>query len=159
MTIHYSVTGIDDDGSKSFHREYKRALENDSVVLYNGHSGLGSNMNLDDIRSQDGTDIHLPKRRYQILLLDGCSTYSHYVDHYFKQKQTRSDPHGSKNLDVITNGIEGSFGNFSQDSMALVGAVLHWATTGAPRNYGQILSKFSPSSLPGVSGEEDNPTR
>lgn len=74
---------------------YQRMMKSSDVFVYNGHSILGggpldpSNYVADDFPST-----------YQLWFLDGCISYNYYNRDFFPLKG------GSKNLDLIVNGLE-----------------------------------------------------
>ena len=83
-------------GADSDATPHKQAIKNSDVFLYNGHSYIGygpldpSNFSASDFPSS-----------YQILFIDGCVSYNYYEKDYIPLKSG-----GTKNLDLITNGIE-----------------------------------------------------
>jgi hypothetical protein len=71
-------------------------IEDQDVVIYNGHAGYGALDALDD-------PDHFRSDKYQIFMLNACSSYSYYVRSIFEGKATASDPDGWDNADVISN--------------------------------------------------------
>lgn len=95
---------------KDFSIVYKEALEQGALIYYAGHSGLGSYLNLDEIKRSAG-EINIPKDSYQILFFNSCSSFSYYTYDYFRKKVNglktdgSIDSRGIYNLDIITNGL------------------------------------------------------
>ncbi|HEY8079057.1 MAG TPA: hypothetical protein VIF62_33220, partial [Labilithrix sp.] len=83
-------------GAQSDGAPHHYAIKNSDVFLYNGHSYIGygpldpSNFTAQDFPSS-----------YQIMWIDGCVSYNYYEKDYFPLKQG-----GTKNLELVTNGIE-----------------------------------------------------
>lgn len=83
-------------GAESDSAPHKYATKNSDVFLYNGHSSIGYGP-LDPSRF---TSADFPSS-YQILWVDGCVSYNYYHKDYIPLKAG-----GTKNLDLITNGVE-----------------------------------------------------
>jgi hypothetical protein len=156
MIVHvfFGTTALGYD-SKAFHMALKEALENSSLILYSGHSGLGKNVNLSMIEKARGFQIKMPKDRYQIVFMNGCLTYTYYGQQFIERKKTATDPAGTKNLDEVTVALEG----YGQSQITvLFGMVNDWAE-GATANLSyQDFADRIPDSMTGVVGDEDNPT-
>lgn len=104
-TIHIQVhsllveTAIE-SRSKIFAEFFKKAIHDADVVIYEGHSGLGGNLNIPELEAKAGKFIFPNKK--QIYFFDSCSSYSYYLDH-FNAYKTKT------NIDVITNGLSSYF--------------------------------------------------
>lgn len=83
-------------GVENDHAPHAYATKNSDVFFYNGHSYIGAGP-LDPARF---TKDDFPST-YQLFWIDGCVSYNYYEKDYFPLKAG-----GTKNLDVITNGIE-----------------------------------------------------
>jgi hypothetical protein len=70
------------------------------VIIYEGHSGLGGNLNIPELEEKAGK-FQFPKKK-QIFYFDSCSSYSYYLDH-FNAYKTKT------NIDVVTNGLSSYF--------------------------------------------------
>lgn len=154
----YAPTGIDEE-SLGFHWFYKDALENASVMMYEGHSGLGGHLDLPSIEENLGEKIHFSKR-YQIYFFDSCTSYRYYNANYFERKMTSTDPKGTKKLDIFTNGLATDFAAMPGASAAFAMAfekALNYAQTGNGFTSYQTLAKqIDSDNLFGVNGDEDN---
>ena len=84
-----------------FAKFFKQAIENGDVVIYSGHSGLGSNLDISYLESKAGK-FHFPVGKRQIFFFESCSGYSYYLD-LFKYSKTRAT------IDVVTNGLSSYF--------------------------------------------------
>lgn len=83
-------------GVESDAATHKKAIKASDVYLYNGHSYIGSGpLDPGNFRASD-----FPAS-YQILFIDGCVSYNYYEKDYFPLKAG-----GTKNLELITNGLE-----------------------------------------------------
>jgi hypothetical protein len=151
--LFFGNTGLDHD-SKAFHAFLKIALSNSQVMIYNGHSGIGKNLNLSSIESARGYKLTL-NQNYQIYFLGSCVPYAYYTDMFFQRKVSAVDSKGSKNLDIITFGDESIFGNHYDDR--LIAAIFDYADNNRKRTYQQIIGTDTGYYL-GVNGDEDNPT-
>lgn len=94
--------------SKIFAKFFKEASKQSDVVIYNGHSGLGGNLDLFRLQQKVGEFQFNPNKK-QIYYFDSCSSYSYYLDlfSFFKDKAS---------IDVMTNGLSSYF-ETSQDVM------------------------------------------
>ncbi len=148
LDTHVSAT----EASEAFHYFFRRALRTDSVVLYNGHSGMGSNLDLDRLEAQRGFKIPF-NPNYQIVFMGSCIPYAYYSDMYFKRKITAQDPKGTKNLDILAYAKESYFG--TKENEYLVRALDLYAFTGHKMSYQELITA-TPVDLYGVLGDEDN---
>jgi hypothetical protein len=105
---------------ETFHHFYKDALEKASLVIYAGHSGLGDYLDIGQIHARSGIDFHVPTDRYQIYFFNGCSSYPYYNQEYFSLKKSPTDPHGTKNLDIITNGLATLFSAVTPSTLTIL---------------------------------------
>ena len=118
------------------------------MLLYDGHSGLGDNLDLARF-----TGAKLDPEKYQLFVFNGCSTYPYLNGMYFRAKG------GSRNLDVITAGLP----EFATSSGPNISAFLAPFLDGRELSYQKILSDVEESNGPGagtflvgVKGDEDN---
>lgn len=140
--------------STAFHTIFKEAVAKESVIIYNGHSGIGHNLDLSAIEKHRGIKLTF-NPNYQILFLGSCVPYSYYTDMFFSRKKTSADPRGSLNLDILSYGKESVFAN--NEDQALTRALVKYAQQGEKQSY-QFIIKSSPNYFFGVNGDEDNPT-
>lgn len=154
ITVFYGQTGLFAE-SRGFHYFLKRALKNDSVIMYEGHSGIGKNINLKMIEDQSGIKMTL-NPDYQILYLGSCLPYAYYGDMYFKQKMTKEDPKGTKKLDILAYAKEAHFNN--REGYNLINALKIFMDNKERYTYQKIVTD-SPKDFFGVIGDEDNPTQ
>ncbi len=86
-----TLFGADEDPTP-----HRRALSRGDVVLYNGHSYIGYGpLDPDNFRN-----VRFPGT-YQMFFFDSCVSYNYYEKDFFLLKEG-----GSKDLDLITNGLE-----------------------------------------------------
>ena len=155
----FGPSGIDED-SLAFHWFYKDAIENASVMIYGGHSGLGGHLDLDSVEYSLGEKIKFNTKRYQIFFFDSCTSYKYYNQMYFERKVTTKDPNGTKKLDIFTNGLSTYF-HVMPDSNKAIGIALEkalgYASTGAGFvSYQTLAKQVDSDNLFGVNGDEDN---
>ena len=141
--------------STAFHQLLQESLAKESVVFYNGHSGIGHNLDLMAIEKLRSLKFIL-NPKYQILFLGSCVPYSYYTDMFFSRKKTAADPAGTANLDILSYGKESIFGNI--EDQALTKALTRYAASGEKLSY-QVIIRSSPNYFFGVNGDEDNPKK
>lgn len=159
MRFVFSATGIDED-AKAFHWFYKDAIENSSIMIYSGHSGLGGHLDLESIEADLGTKINFNTNRYQIFFFDSCTSYRYYNTQYLDRKITTTDPTGTKKLDLFVNGLSTLFSTMPDSTGAIVSAVekaVGLADTGkAYVSYQSLAKQIDSDNLFGIVGDEDN---
>ncbi len=138
-------------GAETDSTPHKRAIKTSDVFVYNGHSYIGygpldpSHFSASDFPST-----------YQIMFVNGCVSYNYYEKDYIPLK-----PGGTKNLELVTNGLE-SWVNGSGPAMGrFVGAIID----GKQESYTNILKaaqftdygySWGQDALRVVDGELDN---
>lgn len=160
VSLFFGETDIRESSSNSFHQLYKNYLDNYNIVMYGGHAGTGKNLNLSMIREASGLTIQPNRNLYQLLLMGACFPYAYYVKDYFNLKASSTDPRGTKNLDIIAEGVEGGFDHSGPQMSNIIRAVVDYATGQKITSYQQLLTSdptFS-KALMSVVGDEDNPT-
>jgi hypothetical protein len=132
----------------TFHRHVKRALEQSDIVVYDGHSGLGANL---DLRSIGGPV--LDPKKYQIFYFNGCSSYPYFNGEYLKAKG------GSRNLEIVLSGLPTYVDSAGPNVTAFLAPFLEGKTL----SYQAMLRLIEASNgeengtyLTGVIGDEDN---
>jgi len=133
-------------GASSDSGPHKFATKNSDIFLYNGHSYIGfgpldpRNFTKDDFAQS-----------YQILWIDGCVSYNYYEKDYIPLKKN-----GTKDLDLITNGIEAP----SWRSGHAMGQFLVTLLNGRGSSYKDLLVAAQDTDpLRVVDGELDNEFR
>jgi hypothetical protein len=125
---------------------HKYATKNSDVFLYNGHSSIGYGPL--DPRNFSAADF---PASYQLLWIDGCVSYNYYHKDYIPLKEG-----GTKNLDLITNGIEAP----SWRSGHAMGQFLIKLLDGRGSSYKDLLiAARDTEALRVVDGELDNEFR
>lgn len=141
--------------SLGFHYFLKEALAKESVIIYDGHSGIGQNMDIPSIERLRGFKMPI-NMNYQILFLGSCLPYAYYPEIFFNKKRSATDPTGTKNLDIFTYGQESLFG--SKEDQLVMRALIRYATDGGRVSY-QTIVKLGPEFFFAINGDEDNPTK
>jgi hypothetical protein len=135
----------------TFHRYWDQALENSDIVYYDGHSGLGGNLDLSRI---PGT-VKWKKDLYQIIFFNGCSSYPYFNGSYIKAKG------GTDNLDLVISGLPTLTSSSIPNAEAFLANFVH----GKRHSWQTIISDIDRSNgedgtfLVGVVGDEDNQYR
>ena len=136
-----------DSRDTTFSSAFTEALKNSHLVAYDGHSGLGGNLDFERFALDK-----LPGF-YQIFFFNGCSSYPYFNNMYFSKK-----PAGKKNLEIITAGLP-TLTSTSTDNML---AFLSPFIEGRTHSYQTIMRSLERSNadegtyLMGVIGDEDN---
>jgi hypothetical protein len=142
MALIDAMTDIDDD----FTRWYQEGTRDSEVVIYNGHAGLG-----DNVEALARLGVFTPGH-YQIFFVNGCDTFT-YANEGLFEAHARINPGAepSKYLDILSNSMSNYFGWMANESFTLIDALTERKNT-----YRQILERFDPRQRPIVDGEEDN---
>ncbi|MFO1086207.1 MAG: hypothetical protein U1E21_16720 [Reyranellaceae bacterium] len=152
VRLFWGVTNIGED-SVAFFCMAKEAAERGSVFLYSGHSRVGL-LDLTYMGEQIGAPIKMNLGQYQIFGFFGCSSYSYYNLSYFAAKASKADPEGTKNADIITNGITGSFASMTDFTVKTLTPIFNWSARGTKATWQQIMNSYSERFLTGVNGDE-----
>jgi hypothetical protein len=134
-----------------FDTRYDPISEKADLIMYNGHAGLGQNVNA---LARKGK---VAAGKYQLVLLNGCQTFA-YMDDTITNRRIEAngaanDPNGTRYLDMIGNALPGWTNNLANMSNDIFDAVLG----GGPRkSYSDILATMPESHIVVVFGEEDN---
>jgi len=153
----YGPTGIWEH-SIGFHLVLADALARSSIVIYDGHSGLGTNSDLEEIEKKSKFRMQPSQDRYQIYYFNSCSSYPYYTRDFFGRKRNARDPKGTKNLDILANGLQTPFDETSSSNLVLVRAVQRWAAGYPAPSYQRMAELVAEDTLFGVNGDEDNPS-
>lgn len=161
VRMFFGATGIDEN-SRPFHYFFRDSLENSSVMIYSGHSGLGAHLDLEAIAKLNHFRITPAKDRYQIYFFNACTSYTYYNASYFQRKRDgfRSefiDAKGTKNLDILANGISTAFEVLHETDMVLLQAIYNYAERGTWTSYKRLAKAIDSDNLFTVNGDEDNP--
>lgn len=133
----------------AFDRRYAELSSAADIILYNGHAGLGANVQALADKGQ------FVPGKYQIFLFNGCDTFA-YIDDSLARTRARlnpDDPKGTRYMDVLTNAMPAFFVSMSDASMTLVQALL---ATNSPKTYESIFRGVDRAQRIVVTGEEDN---
>lgn len=148
-----SITALLVDSPKiataAFDKRYADLTKNADVIVYNGHAGLGANVNA---LAGKGTVV---KGQYTINFMNGCDTYAYLDDKLAKRfaAMNPGDATGTKHLDSLTNAMPAYFQSMPTASLALLDALAH---PNDPKTYEQIFAKVDKVQVVVATGEEDN---
>jgi len=154
--LYFGPTGIDEP-SNAFHYFYKEANEKASMIVFDGHSGLGGNLDFKAIEELQGFKFNHAPKQYQIFYFNSCTSYAYYNAVYFYRKSRNNVRNRTKNLDVLTNGLGTDFDGEQIANLALIEAVVSWASGGDILSYQELADVMDTDNLFAVSGDEDNP--
>lgn|GEM_PF-1395406 len=142
-----TAAGSEDE---TFRKLYSHSLENGRFIIYDGHSGLGGNLDLSIM-----PDFDFKKMDYQIMFFNGCSSYPYFKTPYLKAKG------GSVGLDIVTSGLT----TYDTTAFANMRAFLFPFLTGKIQSYQNLLNYIEQSNggvetyLTAINGDEDNTFR
>ena len=138
-------------GAGEIETPHRRAIQKSDIILYNGHSYIGSGpWDPDRYTASD-----FPKS-YQLFFFDSCISYNYYNQDFFKLKAN-----GSKDLETVTNGLE----SFSDGSGGGLGRFLVALLSGKQPSYLELLTvagttgadyAWGKDALRVIDGEADN---
>jgi len=151
IEIRFFFGGTSYFGENAFQYFMKDSIENANVYIYAGHSGLGENLDVEKIERRNNFQIQFNPNKYQIFFFNGCSSYPYYNSSYFAKKS------GSRNLDILTNGLATFFSAINPSTYALIQAIDIYASTGKRQSYQEIIKLGDSNNLLGINGDEDNP--
>ena len=149
VRMFFGATGIDEHAGP-FHHFYADSVKNDSVMIYAGHAGLGRNLALGGIEQTSGVKIEIDPSKYQLFFFNACSSYPYYAKMYFDKKG------GTKNLDIITNGLLTYVSVIDSSSLAVLQSVDAYVSKGTKVSYQAMAKSMDSDNLLGVNGDEDN---
>ncbi len=130
-------------GASSNGAPHKTAIKNSDVYVYNGHSYIGYG----PLDPKNFTASDFPAS-YQLLFIDSCVSYNYYEKDYIPLKAG-----GTKNLDLITNGLEAPVYKSGYALGQFVGMLID----GKQHSYRDLLQAASATDeLRVVDGELDN---
>lgn len=128
---------------------YLEAFWHGDVFLYNGHSHFG--------HGPLEPTLYGPRNfneRYQIMLVNSCISFNYYHEDFLRMK-----PGGSKNLDMVVNGLP----SYVQDGGVATARLLTALIDGRQRTYADLLGEMTKATSFGsydpmrvVDGELDN---
>ena len=149
--IKVSVFLIDSVGSATFNfwGKYEALTPSADFIVYNGHSGLGANIQKLARKGVWTTG------QYSVVFMNGCDTYA-YVDSALADAHAAvndDDPEGTKYLDIVANAMPSFFRSMPSATMALVEALLDVEN---PKTYEDIFRYIDKAEVVLVTGEHDN---
>jgi hypothetical protein len=150
VTMFFGPTDIAED-SWAFAYFYKRAIEKSAVIIFDGHTGMGTNLTLPILEKKLNTTFNVPADRYQMMYVNSCSSYGYYNLDFFKRKDRQ-------NLNVITAGLETPFDGGVRTDMGMIEAVHNWVSRGTMVGFKTLMQRLESDNMSGVNGDEDNPT-
>ncbi|TNF25862.1 MAG: hypothetical protein EP319_15265 [Deltaproteobacteria bacterium] len=131
----------------TFHNHITKGLEEADILIYDGHSGLGGNLHLDNLPPVD-----FVQKKYQLFFFNGCSSYPYFNGMFFNAKG------GSEFLDIVTSGLP----TYSDTAGPNMTSFIDGFVRGKTWSYQTIMRELEQSNshngtyLTGVNGDEDN---
>ncbi|MGZ3796756.1 MAG: hypothetical protein ACXVB1_10335, partial [Pseudobdellovibrionaceae bacterium] len=146
---------------------FSYAKKHEGFFGWFGHSRVGSGFDAEQFANKlrnNPQEFSLTSD-YQLVYWAGCNSYSYYTVPFFELKakmNPQADPFGTRNLDLISNGLPSQFSFNAYNANVLFQSLLNWQT---PTSYQKIVSKIENyakasgySVMVNVLGDEDNPT-
>ncbi len=133
----------------TFHHYLIPAFKEADLLLYDGHSGLGANLDLSRLDR-----FKFDNAKHQIFVFNGCSTYPYYNGMFFDAKGGRQ----MNNLEVITSGLP----TLSSTSASNMLSILNRFLDNKLVTYQTIMRELEDSNgsagtyLSAVNGDENN---
>lgn len=152
------------DQMEIFAKSY--AGDDEGFFAWFGHSRVGSGFDAAKFRSivDANPEVYAIRTGYQLIYWAGCNSYSYYTLPFFQMKAAldrRRDPAGTRNLDIISNGLPSLFAYNAANASILAQALLNWES---PTSYQKIVDDLENYAnrrgvhvLVNVLGDEDNP--
>jgi hypothetical protein len=108
VRIYISLSVSDQNSPVVFSRRARAAFETADIVEYEGHSGLGGNLDLAQVTKLSSPDPENPvpikfPNQYQIYFFDSCASFFFYYPEYGMNSQ------GPRHVDMIANGVASYF--------------------------------------------------
>lgn len=157
------VAAANVDQMNLFAKSY--ATDHEGFFGWFGHSRVGSGFDAERfqlIMRQDPGQYSVSSD-YQLVYWAGCNSYSYYTLPFFEMKARLSplqDPQGTRNLDLISNGLPSLFAFNAMNAQVLFEALMNWQK---PTSYQKIVDRLESNGsrwnipvLVNVLGDEDN---
>jgi hypothetical protein len=134
---------------EAFDSRYETLSGRADLIVYNGHSGLGTNTRA---LARKGSWI---AGQYVVVFLNGSDSFAYVDSDLFTRRAeiNTDDPAGTKYTEIIANAMPAFFANHSPSTMTLINGFLSYAT---PKTYETILGQITPGQVAIVMGEDDN---
>jgi hypothetical protein len=132
-----------------FTARYASLTPTADFIAYNGHAGLGGN-----IQALARMGSWVPNK-YLVFFMNGCDTFA-YIDGTLAKARGgggADDPNGTKNLEFITNAMPSFFTDNVDSTLGLFRGLI---AADAPKSYEEMLKTMPQSGVVVVNGEEDN---
>lgn len=157
VNLFFGESGIEEK-SLAFHHAYRSGIRDASILIYDGHSGLGGHLDLQEIAKLREFRFQFPKDKYQIFFFNSCTSYTYYNARYLQRKEKRGrNLSSTKNLDLLVNGLATYFDESQTGNLALVRAVDLWSKSKKWTSYQTLAKRIDSDNLFSVIGDEDNP--
>lgn len=137
--------------------------DNDDVFMWFGHSRVGSGFDAERFSSMlsEYPDYYRVTGKYQVIYWGGCNSYSYYTLPFFDLKAALDparDPKGTRDLDIIANGMPSFFSLNARNAMIATRFFLEPGTTyfDLTKLIENEAKRMGATVLVTVMGDEDN---
>lgn len=119
------------DNPENFLLKISPFILTSDLVTYNGHSGMGTNIN-------SWVKLYsVPQNKYQIVFINSCDTFGYFTNDFFgRYSDINQSENSSDFLDVILNATPNYFGSFANSNQSILMGLLNG------NNFKDILSKL-----------------
>jgi len=144
------------------------AHDHDDVFAWFGHSRVGSGFDATRFAQLVAMNpaYYSVTTNYQLVYWAGCNSYSYYTVPFFKFKADASggrDPQGTKNLDILANGLPSLFSLNAQNATIFTSHLLNWRNHSSYQTIMADIKSAADNSgqkvLVAALGDEDNEER
>lgn len=133
------------------------AQDHDDLFAWFGHSRVGSGFDAQRFgwMVQANPQRYSISQDYQVIYWAGCNSYSYYTVPFFEFKG------GTKNLDIVANGLPSYFAINADSAMIAVDTFLNWSKRPSYQSMVDAVEergrRMGRKILTAVLGDEDNP--
>lgn len=154
LTVHVYFGATDSSWGTAFHKFFAHFGKSSDLMVYAGHSGLGEYLDPKLLFRNEPQVLAGPM--YQLIYFNSCSSYPYYNLDFFQLKATEQDPLGTKNLDILVNGLSTYFYSIAGANRELLKSFVNYAENGIPQSYQDLLKRMDSGNMISVNGDEDN---
>jgi hypothetical protein len=96
-------TDLKEDNSDIYAKFFIKAIRQSDVVVYEGHSGFGMNLDAKNLEDRAKESVVFNKSKRQVFFFDSCSSYSYFLQMFSTAKNPGT-------LDILSNGLQSIIG-------------------------------------------------
>jgi hypothetical protein len=96
-------TDLKEKNSDIYAKFFVKAIRQSDVIVYEGHSGFGMNLNAKNLQDRAREPVVFNKSKRQVFFFDSCSSYSYFMQMFSTAKNPGT-------LDILSNGLQSIVG-------------------------------------------------